>query len=191
MVVVAPPPPEGDLSPFRATFALGPSFIGLSGGTVDLPVLFSLQLGGSYQLLHGPSELRLGVLGTYASLPYKTVTTSTQESSSFWGALLTADYAYRVIEPLALGGGIGLGVIWWAGLGADNPFTVKDAVVSGGGIPMPSLALSLHAHYYFTPHLFASLTPELLLSKTTSAGLTGAISSVRRFDLDFGVGYRF
>ena len=56
---------------------------------------------------------------------------------------------------------------------------------------MPTFALSLHAEYLVTPHLFVSLIPELLLSKTTSDGLSEAVSSVRRFDLDFGVGYRF
>ncbi len=190
--MAAPPPPAG-LSPFRADLALGPSFIGLSGPkSISLPVMFSMQLGVSYEFLHGPSALRAGVTGTYAALPYHNADAPyAQESSSFWGALLTADYAYRVIEPLAVGGGIGLGVIWWAGLGEDNPFTVTGAVVSGGAIPMPSLALSLHADYELTPHLFARFSPQLLLSKTTSAGLTGSVSSVRRFDLDFGVGYRF
>jgi hypothetical protein len=66
-----------------------------------------------------------------------------------------------------------------------------QGVSASGAIPMPSLALSLHADYSFTPHLFASLAPELLLSKTTSDGLSKAVSSVHRFDLDVGVGYRF
>jgi hypothetical protein len=180
--------------PWRIAVALGPAFVGFSGTqNVSAPVLFGIQLGGSYDFLHGgPSEFRAGVSGLYASLPYTVVNTTPQQtsSSSFWGALLTADYAYRVIEPLSLGAGIGLGAVWWAGLSEGNPFTVSQ-VGTSGAIPMPTLALSLHAEYVITPHLFVGLTPELLLSKTTSDGLTHAVSSIRRFDLDVGVGYRF
>jgi hypothetical protein len=195
-VVVAGAEAPTGVTPWRIAVALGPAFVGFSGNQdISAPVLFALQLGGSYEFLHGPSEFRAGVSGLYAALPYTNpsnadVDPNSQHTSSFWGALLTADYAYRVSEPLSLGAGVGLGVIWWAGLSPDNPFTVTGATVSGA-IPMPTLALSLHAEYLITPHLFVNLTPELILSKTTSAGLSDAVSSVHRFDLDVGVGYRF
>ena len=105
--------------------ALGPSFVSLSGRDISAPVLFGLQLGASYEFLHGPSELRAGVEMLYAALPYTKVTSDTQQSSSFWGALLTVDYAYRVIDQLSIGGGIGGGIVWWAGLSEDNPFTAR------------------------------------------------------------------
>ena len=192
-VVVAGPTPATGVTPWRIAVALGPAFVGFSGNqNVSAPVLFGFQLGGSYEFLHGPSELRAGVSGLYASLPYTLVDTTPAQtsSSSFWGALLTLDYAYRVIEPLSLGAGIGLGVVWWAGLSEGNPFTVGQ-VGTSGAIPMPTLALALHAEYLITPHLFVNLAPELLLSKTTSDGLTRSVSSIHRFDLDVGVGYRF
>jgi tetratricopeptide (TPR) repeat protein len=192
-VVVAGPAAPSGVTPWRMAVALGPAFVGFSGAqNVSAPVLFGLQLGGSYEFLHGPSELRAGVSGLYASLPYTVVGTTPAQtsSSSFWGALLTLDYAYRVIEPLSLGAGIGLGIVWWAGLSEGNPFTVQG-VAASGAIPMPTLALSLHAEYLITPHLFVNFTPELLLSKTTSDGLSEAVSSIHRFDLDVGVGYRF
>ncbi len=84
-----------------------------------------------------------------------------------------------MLEPLSIGGGIAAGVVWWAGLADGNPFTASDAVVSGA-IPMPSFGLSLHADDRITPHLL-----------TTRAGLTQQTSSVSRFDLDLGAGYRF
>jgi hypothetical protein len=189
-VVVAGATSPTGVSPWRIAVALGPSFVGFSGRDISAPVLFGLQLGGSYEFLHGPSDLRAGVTGLYASLPYTNVNSNAQQTSSFWGALLTADYSYRVIEPLRLGAGIGLGIVWWAGLSQGNPFTV-GYVEASGAIPMPTLALSLHAEYLVTSHLFVNLTPELLLSKTTSDGLSQAVSSVHRFDLDVGVGYRF
>jgi hypothetical protein len=192
-VVTGGPPPESPDIPVRLAFALGPSFVGLSGtngSKISAPVLFGFELGASYDFLTGPSELRAGAEMLYANLPYNNTVTNDQQSSSFWGGMLTLDYANRVLEPLSIGGGIGLGVVWWAGLADGNPFTASNASVSGA-IPMPSFALSLHADYLFTPHLFVTLNPAFLYSKTTSDGLTAGTSSVERFDLDFGVGYRF
>lgn len=190
VVTGGPPPPESAV-PIRLALALGPSFVSLSSQqNIDLPVLFGFQLGASYDFLSRPSELRAGVELLYASLPYTSTVTNDHQSSSFWGAMVTLDYAYRVLEPLSIGGGVAGGVVWWAGLADGNPFTSSDAVVSGA-IPMPSFGLSLHADYRLTPHLFLTFKPGFLYSKTTSDGLTKQTSSVSRFDLDFGVGYRF
>jgi tetratricopeptide (TPR) repeat protein len=189
-VVVTGPALPTDDPPWRVSLGLGPAFIGFSGQDISAPVLLGFQLGGSYQFLHGPSELRAGVTVLFASLGYTNVTTGAKQTSSLWGGLLTADYAYRVAASLRLGGGVGLGVVWWDNLAAGNPFTV-EGVAGSGPIPMPTLALALHADYLITPHLFVNLTPELLLSKTTSAGLSDSVSSVHRFDLSFGVGYLF
>jgi hypothetical protein len=193
-VVTGGPTPELSAVPIRLAFALGPSFVGVSRSSptaIDLPVLFGFELGASYDFLHGPSALRAGVEMLYAALPYtNTMPPYDQQSSSFWGGMLTIDYAYRVIEPLSIGAGAGFGVVWWAGLAAGNPFTDPKATISGA-IPMPSFSLSLHADYFVTPHFFVTLNPGFLYSKTTSEGLTAATSSVHRFDLDAGVGYRF
>ena len=69
-VVTAGPPPPASAVPVRLAFALGPSFVSLSTQrNIDLPVLFGLELGASYDFLHGPSALRAGVEMQYASLP--------------------------------------------------------------------------------------------------------------------------
>jgi tetratricopeptide (TPR) repeat protein len=193
IVTSPPPPPAAPDIPVRLALALGPSFVGLSGASADkisAPVMFGFEVGASYGFLQRPSELRAGIEMLYAALPYTNIKTNDAQSSSFWGAMLTLDYAYRVIEPLSVGAGLGAGVIWWAGLADGNPFTAATASVSGA-IPMPTFALSLHADYLITPHLFVTLNPAFLYSKTTSDGLTAATSSVHRFDLDVGAGYRF
>ena len=197
-VVTGGPPPTGSTVPIRLALALGPSFVGFSGTNGSkisrAGAVSASSWARSYDFLQGPSELRAGVEMLYASLPYNTVGTpavpSAHASSSFWGALLTVDYAYRVIEKLSIGGGIAGGVVWWAGLADGNPFTDSAAVVSGA-IPMPSFGVSLHADYRLTPHVFLTFNPAFLYSKTTSDGLTKGTSSVERFDLDFGAGYRF
>ena len=189
VVVTGPAPPTTDPS-WQISLGIGPAFIGFSGKDISAPVLLGFQLGGSYQFLHGPSELRAGVTVLFASLGYTNISTGAGQTSSLWGGLLTADYAYRVAPPFRLGAGVGLGVVWWASLAAGNPFTV-DGVASSGPIPMPTLALAIHADYRITPNLFVSLTPELFLSKTTSDGLSESVSSVHRFDIALGVGYLF
>ena len=194
-VVTGEPPPPPSTIPVRLAFALGPSFVGLSGANgskISAPVLFGFELGASYDFLNGPSELRAGGRDAVRQSPLQQTPSPAldQQSSSFWGAMATIDYAYRVLEPLSIGGGVAGGVIWWAGLADGNPFTASSASVSGA-IPMPSFAISLHADYRITPHLFVTLNPAFLYSKTTSDGLTAGTSSVERFDLDFGVGYRF
>ena len=56
---------------------------------------------------------------------------------------------------------------------------------------MPSVQLGARAEYALGSRVFLALSPEFLWSKTTSDGLSQAISSVRRLDIDAGAGYRF
>ena len=123
-VVVAGPTSPTSVSPWRIAVALGPSFVGFSGRDISAPVLFGLQLGGSYEFLRGPSELRAGVTGLYAALPYTKVTSDTQQTSSFWGSAPHRRLFLSVIDPLSLGAGIGLGIVWWAGL-AGQPLHAR------------------------------------------------------------------
>ena len=178
-------PPRWQLEAF-----LAPTFIGFSGLEIDSPVLLAFRVGGSYALLSGPSTLRVGAEALGAFLPYTNLTSAAKESSSLWGLMLTARYAFLATPELALGAGAGVGVIWWAGLHEGNPFTV-DNVASDGPIPMPSFQLGIRAEYALGRRAFVALSPELLLSKTTSDGLSQAVSSVRRLDIYAGAGYRF
>jgi Tetratricopeptide repeat len=197
-----PPPPDENItkphtepeSPERRWLAevfLAPSFIAFSGREVDAPALFAFRVGGSYALpLGAASTLRVGAEALGAVLPYTDTVSAAKKNSSLWGFMLTARYLFRATPALTFGAGVGAGVIWWGGLDAGNPFTV-DFVAADGPIPMPSFQLGARVEYAFGPRLFAALSPELLLSKTTSDGLSQAISSVRRIDVAVGVGYRF
>jgi len=158
---------------------------------VDAPALFALRVGGSYALPVGAaSTFRVGVEALGAVLPYTDTVSAAKKNSSLWGFMLTARYLFRATPALTFGAGVGAGIIWWAGLDTGNPFTVSDAVVSGA-IPMPSVQLGARAEYALGSRLFLALSPEFLWSKTTSDGLTQAISSVRRLDVYAGAGYRF
>lgn len=195
-----PPPPivehpaaDAGARPWAAEAYLAPSFIGFSAHqAVDAPVMVSLRAGGSYAFPFGPSSVRVGAEGLAAFLPYtSTNTMATKESSSLWGFMLTGRYLYQVAPGFMVGGGVGAGVIWWGGLGADNPFTLQGTAASAP-IPMPSLEIGVRAEYLFASGMFVALSPELLLSKTIgNDALSQSISSVHRFDVFAGAGYRF
>jgi hypothetical protein len=185
-----PPPPEPAVRPWLLEASLAPAFVTFSGRAIDTPVMLSFRVGAGYTLLSGASNLRLGVDAQVAILPYTNTVSAAKESSSLWGFMLGARYLYRVTQELGLGADLGVGVIWWDGLGAGNPFTV-DQVAASGPVPMPSLQVGLRAEYALSPGFFLALSPELLWSKTTSDGLTMSVSSVRRIDIYAGAGYRF
>ena len=191
-MVTGGPPQAEPVVPIRLAFALGPTFASLSGkNNVSAPVLFGLQLGASYDFLHGPSALRAGVKMLYASLPYTNIDAPMTSSRHRSGArLVTVDYAYRVIEQLSLGGGLGGGVIWWAGLAGGQPLHRRQRRHLRRH-PDAHLRALAPRRLPLTSHFFATLNPGLLYSKTTSDGLTMGTSSMTRFDLDFGAGYRF
>ncbi len=85
-VVTGGPPPPASAVPVRLALALGPSFASLSTQqSIELPVLFGLELGASYDFLHGPSELRAGVEMLYASLPYNDIAAPTPSTRRLSG----------------------------------------------------------------------------------------------------------
>jgi hypothetical protein len=185
------PAPSDVPRPWVAEAMVAPALIGFSGNDVEAPVMISMRLGASYGLPIGEaSTVRLGAEALAAVLPYTNTMTAATQNSSMVGFMLTARYLFRPIPKLALGGGIGGGVVWWGGLEVGNPFT-EQMVGADAPIPMPSLQVGLRAEYDLASRVFVALSPELLLSKTTSDGLTQSISSVRRFDIDVGVGFRF
>jgi len=56
---------------------------------------------------------------------------------------------------------------------------------------MPSGEISGRLAYVFDHGAFVALAPAFMVTKTTSLGLSKAISWLTRFDLAAGVGYAF
>jgi opacity protein-like surface antigen len=183
--------PEAESAhPVHLWVSAGPSFPSFSGRDLQEPTMLSLRLGANYGIdLHGAGVIDVGISGSYAPFQYRTIDTANQnQSAGFWGLLADGDYRFRIAPGFDLLGEVGAGVVWWSGIGANNPFTT-DGVAATGAVPMPSLLLGLGAVYHLLPSLSIFFEPTFLLSKTTGDGLTSAVSSVSRFDLAFGVGY--
>ncbi len=183
--------PEAETAhPVHLWVSVGPAFPSFSGRDLQEPTMLSLRLGANYAIdLHGAGVIDVGISGSYAPFQYRTIDAANENrSAGFWGLLADGDYRFRIAPGFDLLGEVGAGVVWWSGIGANNPFTT-DGVAATGAVPMPSLLLGLGAVYHLLPNLSVFFEPTFLLSKTTGDGLTSAISSVSRFDLAFGVGY--
>jgi hypothetical protein len=175
--------------PVHLAISVGPAFPSFSGADLQEPTLLSMRLGAAYAIdLHRAGAIDVGASVAYAPFQYRTTDSGTNQSAAFWGLLATGTYRYRLAPNFDIAGELGGGVIWWSGLGEHNPFTA-GGVGATGAVPMPSLLLGVGAIYHLPAHFSVFAQPTFLLSKTTSDGLSSAISSVSRFDLAFGVGY--
>jgi hypothetical protein len=183
-----PPTPEEERF-VRLTVSAGPAFPKFSGPNLDEPTLLSVRAGGAYTVYRAsPLAVDAGLSIGFAPLQYKTTDTGANQSGAFWSVLATGTVRYRVAPAIDLHGELGLGAIWWSGLGAKNPFTV-DGAASSGAIAMPSFLIGVGASYVIGNGLFVFAEPAFLYSKTTSSGLSDVVSAVLRFDLAFGLGY--
>lgn len=183
--------PEAETAhPVHLWVSAGPSFPSFAGRDLQEPTMLSLRLGTNYSIdLHGAGVIDVGISGSYAPFQYRTIDAANQnQSAGFWGLLADGAYRFRIAPGFDLLGEVGAGVVWWSGIGANNPFTT-DGVAATGAVPMPSMLLGLGGAYHLLPNLSIFFEPTFLLSKTTGDGLSSAVSSVSRFDLAFGVGY--
>jgi tetratricopeptide (TPR) repeat protein len=184
------PAPIPSVPRWTVAACAAPSFAKVSGRTIDLPVLFALRIGGGYAFPLRSARLTVGVDGSLALLPYQTTDAAPSKSTStLAGVLATARYLRELTPGMSVGGGLGVGVVWWSGLGARNPFADADIAVAGS-IPMPTLQAGLQATFDLGGELFVVAAPELLYSKATS-GLDQSLSGLWRFNANVGLGYRF
>jgi hypothetical protein len=174
----------------RMWVAAGPAFPSFSGRDLHEPALFSMRLGASYSFDLGTAGVvDVGGSLSYAPMTYTTTTSpSTNQGAGFFGVLATGTYRYKLVSTLEVLGELGVGAVWWSGLGDNNPFTV-DGSGASGPVPMPTLLLGAGLIYHLPGRWVVFGEPAFLISKTTSDGLSSAVSSVSRFDLAVGIGY--
>lgn len=191
VVQAGPPAPSSPRAHRWAVSAcLAPSFATVRQGSVELPVMFAMRIGAARSFLLPSARLNLALEGVLALLPYQTDTAApTNATSTLPGVLLSGHYMRDVGSRFSVGGGVGLGVIWWAGLGAGNPFVAPMTEVTGA-IPMPTFEAEVRATMNVRSDLFVILAPQLLYSRATS-GLSDSFSALWRFDVNMGAGYRF
>jgi hypothetical protein len=183
--------PSGPPGRIRVWASAGPAFPSFSGrGDLQEPTLLSVRLGGGYVFdLGRAGAIDVGASAAYAPIQYRRLDNDANQNAGFWGLMATGTYHRRVAKMLELSGELGLGAVWWSGIGEQNPFTAAGAAATGP-VPMPSLLIGVGAIYHLPRRFMVFVEPTFLFSKTTGDGLTSTVSSVTRFDLALGVGYR-
>jgi tetratricopeptide (TPR) repeat protein len=195
VAIFSPPADHRGVSahPISVGTDVGVSFPSFAGRDVGRAALVAIRLFGTYAFSVGRGAVDVGAAVTFAPMHYeKSGASSGGAWSTFSGALARIGGSY----PIALDGALHViadaeaGVIWWGGLAQNNPFTNQGEGASGP-VPMPTVRVGAGLRYEIGDQLFAYILPAYTFSKTTSDGLTLAITSVTRIDLPVGLGWKF
>jgi hypothetical protein len=84
---------------------------------------------------------------------------------------------------------VGAGVQLFGGLGRGNPFTLNGAEASGA-LGVFNLRLGLGAEYAVTKNIVVTASPVVFSYSPAPANMRMDMSSLTRFELLFGAGYR-
>lgn len=179
-------------SAVASTAEVGAAFIGL--GDIDVPAQFSLRLGIGYPIDLGEVGIEVGALFGYTPVPWDNQTVAPAEAGTagLFSLLANAAAIYPVIDKLAVRGEVGLGLLMFTGL--DNPAAggifLEEGKMATGALTMFHLRLGLGAEYSITPNLVLSAHPVVFSFSPAKGGLDESISSIMRFELMAGVGYK-
>ncbi len=184
-----PPPAPREDNHIRVSAAAGPGFPMFSGRDIDSTTMLSLRAAGAYTFdIDSKIAVDVGLSLGYAPLAYHT-DANVEQTTGFWSVMATGVGRYRVAPALDLKGELGVGMVWWSGLEDMNPFTTNG---DGASAPLglPSLLLGVGADYEIARSIYVFLEPNLVLSKTVGDGFEAGLSSILRFDLAIGLGYK-
>jgi len=165
--------------------AAGPSFVSL--GNNDTPVLFSINLGLGYPIKLGTMSADVGAVFSLTSVPWEGGGNSGTALLS--SILANAGVNYAITPKLSLRGELGLGVEIFSGLGDGNPF-IPNGKMATGALSVLNVRVALGASYSFTDNIVAYALPVVFAYSPAPDGLTDDITSLSRFELLFGLGYR-
>ena len=167
--------------------AVGTAFVGI--GDLDVPAQFSLGLGAGYPLTLGKVDVDVGGAFTLTPVPWDNpmVASGTAILTSF---LANVRAAYPIANKLAARGEFGIGAMMMSGLDEGNVFT-QNGKATTGAVGMFNLRMGLSAEYAVTPNIVVTAAPVMFsYSPAKDDVFRDDISSLTRFELMVGVGYR-
>jgi hypothetical protein len=196
----SPPPPPPPPLPARPvpvaagvqrggvelSIGAGPAVPSYGSRDIPQPLLLAAQAGVFYRPSRWRGVASAGVLFPYARLPYRS-TLGVERSSHLLGALAAARVSLAVSGRWAVGGALAAGVVWWGGIGPQNPFAL-DGASADGPVPLPALRLAVGLRARLGPDAFVVLSPVYLWCKTRT-GLADAFSHLGVAALVMEVGY--
>jgi hypothetical protein len=157
--------------------------------TLNAPAQFSIALTGGYPLNVAPNtELDLGAAITFTPVPY--VGLDGKSGSGAWTTLMANVGGEYVVAPkIGVRADVGVGVLVFSGLQANDPFTMTGQGASGA---LSSFAFrgALSADYAVTPNIVVQATPFGFLYAAAPSGFKSQISALTSMEFMVGVGYR-
>ncbi len=176
---------------FTASLGVGPSF--MTSGDLNKPVHMAFALGAGYPINVDKASVEPGVLVTYSPVPWEGQVEGMEVNGTAGLTAVLANVAggYPIVPSLpalSARAEIGLGVLVMSGLERGNPF-LESNQFADGSIAMFHARLALGADYMVTPNLSLFAQPVVFSFSPTSK-LRDEISSVTRYEILFGAGYK-
>lgn len=181
-LTATPEPPDSfDSHHLRVQLNLGGAQPLLLGSKIETKQLVAIGLSGAYVFALGSSrQLDLGLSGAWSPLSYKKEGTREDVWSNLLGLYGTLALRLPVGARLALGPTMGVGLVWWSGLGEGNPFAGGHK--AEGAIAMPSVRASVAGLLSLGRHLFLALDVGGSFTKTVGEELEREVSSIVRLE---------
>ena len=176
---------------FTASLGVGPSF--MTSGDLNKPPHMAFALGAGYPLAIDKASFEPGILVTYSPVPWEGEVDGMEATGTTGLTALLANAAggYPIIPSLpalSARAEVGLGVLVMSGLDRGNPFLDQNQFADGS-IAMFHARIALGAEYMVTPNL-ALFAQPVVFSFSPASKLRDEISSVTRYEILFGAGYK-
>ena len=174
---------------FTSSFGVGPSF--MTSGDLNKPVHMAFAIGGGYPIAIDKASFEPGLLVTYSPIPWEDMTGEVTGTAGLTALLANAAGGYPIVPSLpalSARAEVGLGVLIMSGLDRGSPF-LEDNQFADGAIAMFHARLALGAEYMMTPNV-ALFAQPVVLSFSPASKLRDEISSVTRYEILFGAGYK-
>jgi hypothetical protein len=166
---------------------VGPSYLS-AGGDLD-KLLLGVSAGAAYPLHVDRVGIEPGVLVSYSPVPWESTESDASGTVGLIGLLANAGVTFPLGAGFGLRGDLGVGVLILSGVTKrENPF-LEMGDVADGALGRAHLRLAAGVEYAVAPGFILSAQPVVSYSPAGS-DLASSISSITRFEVLFGAGYR-
>jgi hypothetical protein len=172
---------------FAMSIGMGPAFIGM--GDIAVPTQLALAVRAGYPMRIGALDIEVGGAFTYTPISWRNLSENTSGTTFLWSILLDAGISSPIMDRLSIRGDIGLGALNFSGLEMSNPFTSRGAAPDGP-LTMFNVRVELGVVYAITPSLMVNAAPLVFSYSPADKSLNDVISSLTRYELLIGAGYR-
>jgi hypothetical protein len=154
------------------------------------PVQVAVALTAGYPIPVGPRlTVEVGAGFSFMIIPQE-INDKTEQANQMT-FMPNAALTVAVSDKIGLRADVGAGILRFAGLKADTPFTKGvEPTDFKGSVTMFNLRLGLSAEYTFTPNIVGVLAPLAYSFSPAGDGLNPDIKSLQRIDFLVGIGYR-